>query len=272
MQLNEVDRLLDPAPMRLETGFERLANGVLHIACRTDMHGCTGEMLEWWFRFRPNTQQYIWWHPVDHVSSTWIGGVADTHVGSIHKVEEYFSGLPMAQLLIQFRDPTEFFDASAYAGLAGRDGSARPSVGVPVVRGTRSWMSRVACLDRGCFTLPGTLNGAVHCAATFILEMTCHWQAAARKRWRRRCLRSRARLCYSTATTSSHFSRDSCPRFSSLKTGKRARFAYLGNLRGRRRLALDLDQLSVSLGYFDGMMGSRRWESYFPPVQTLCRP
>lgn len=135
MQLNEVDRLLDPAPMRLETGFERLANGVLHIACRTDMHGCTGEMLEWWFRFRPNTQQYIWWHPVDHVSSTWIGGVADTHVGSIHKVEEYFSGLPMAQLLIQFRDPTEFFDASAYAG-ARREGRISAAI---CGRTGRSW-------------------------------------------------------------------------------------------------------------------------------------
>ena len=115
MLLSEVNRLLDPAPMALETGFERLPDGALHIACRTDLHGCTGEMFEWWFRFRPNTQQYIWWHPVDHVSSEWIEGTADTHIGSIHKVEEFFSGQPMAQLLIQFRDPTEFFDAEAYA-------------------------------------------------------------------------------------------------------------------------------------------------------------
>lgn len=115
MLLSEVNRLLDPAPMPLETGFERLPDGALHIACRTDLHGCTGEMFEWWFRFRPNTQQYIWWHPVDHVSSDWIDGTPGTHIGSIHKVEEFFSGQPMAQLLIQFRDPTEFFDAEAYA-------------------------------------------------------------------------------------------------------------------------------------------------------------
>jgi len=101
--------------MPLETGYERLPDGALHIACRTDLHKCSGEMLEWWFRSRPNTQQYIWWHPVDHVSSEWLGGTADTHIGSIHKVEEYFSGLPMAQLLIQFREPTEFFDAGTYA-------------------------------------------------------------------------------------------------------------------------------------------------------------
>jgi DAPG hydrolase PhiG domain len=115
MLLSEVNRLLDPSPMPLEMGYERLPNGALHIACRTDLHRCTGEMFEWWFRFRPNTQQYIWWHPVDHVSSQWIEVTEGTHIGSIHKVEEYFSGQPMAQLLIQFRDPTEFFDAEQYA-------------------------------------------------------------------------------------------------------------------------------------------------------------
>ena len=60
------------------------------MAVRTDLHGCTGEMFEWWFRFRPDTQKYIWWHPVDHISSEWIEGTTDTHVGSIHVVEEIF--------------------------------------------------------------------------------------------------------------------------------------------------------------------------------------
>lgn len=114
LPLAQADRLLDPAPMPLEMGYERLPDGVLHVACRTDLHGCTGEMFEWWFRFRPDTQKYIWWHPVDHVFSDWIGGDGSTHVGSTHKVEEFFSGLPAAQLLIQFREATEFFDKSRY--------------------------------------------------------------------------------------------------------------------------------------------------------------
>ena len=107
MQLNEVNRLLDPTPLPLETGYERLPDGVLHVACRTDLHGCTGEMFEWWFRSRPDTQQYIWWHPVDHVSSDWLEGSQDTHVGSIHKVEEFFTGMPAEKLLIQFRPNEE---------------------------------------------------------------------------------------------------------------------------------------------------------------------
>ena len=114
MDLSEAHALLDPAPLALETGYERLASGVLHVACRTELHGCTGEMFEWWFRFRPNTQQYIWWHPADHVSSKWAEAQDGTHIGSIHLVEEHFSGSPAEKLAIQFRHPHEYFDAAAY--------------------------------------------------------------------------------------------------------------------------------------------------------------
>ncbi|OWW19265.1 DAPG hydrolase family protein [Noviherbaspirillum denitrificans] len=114
MQLHEANRLLDPSAMSLETGYERLPDGVLHVACRTDLHGCTGEMFEWWFRFRPDTQKYVWWHPVDHVFSDWLECRDGTHVGSIHRVEEFFTGQPAEKLLIQFRDAGEFFDAGAY--------------------------------------------------------------------------------------------------------------------------------------------------------------
>lgn len=115
MDMNKLDRLLDPAPLTLEMGYERLENGVLHIACRTDLHACTGEMFEWWFRSRPSTQQYIWWHPTDHISSDWLEVHDGTHIGSIHKVEERFSGSESKQLLIQFAKPDEFFSESAIA-------------------------------------------------------------------------------------------------------------------------------------------------------------
>src|SRR5215475_5061341 len=111
MDLTEVAALLDPAPLALETGYERLPDGVLHVAVRTDMHRCTGAMFEWWFRFRPDTQQYIWWHPVDHLFSDWAGMLSDeTHVGTEHIVTEEFTGMPAENLTIQFRDPVEFFD------------------------------------------------------------------------------------------------------------------------------------------------------------------
>jgi hypothetical protein len=135
MQPSQIDRLLDPAPLPLEMGYERLPDGVLHIACRTDLHRCRGEMLEWWFRFRPTTQHYVWWHPLDHLSSSWEGELGPTHIGSIHRVEESFAGSPPRKLLIQFRDPAEFFDAKAVE-------SARAQGAVSAIlcgRGGESW-------------------------------------------------------------------------------------------------------------------------------------
>jgi hypothetical protein len=122
MKLDDAAPLLGPTPLPLELGYERFEDGVLHVAVRTDMHGCAGEMFEWWFRFRPNTQQYIWWHPIDHIFSDWIVGRPDTHVGSTHIVEEEFTGLPAEKLSIQFRDATEFFDETEYA--AAREGGS----------------------------------------------------------------------------------------------------------------------------------------------------
>lgn len=63
---------------------------------------------------------------MDHSFSDWIGGSADTHVGSIHKIEERFTGLPAEKLLIQFRDNAEFFAPEAYAAVraGGRGGQS----------------------------------------------------------------------------------------------------------------------------------------------------
>ena len=113
VNLSEVDSLLDPTPLPLEVGYERLPDGVLHVAARTDLPACTGEMFEWWFRFRPNTRQYVWWHPIDHVASEWEGGTADTHIGSTHVVTEKLTTIPDTELRIQFREPTEFFNPTS---------------------------------------------------------------------------------------------------------------------------------------------------------------
>lgn len=124
--LDHAARLLDPAPVALETGVQRLASGQLHVAARTDMAGCSGRMLEWWFRFAPDTRQYAWWHPLDHVSSRWVETSALTHVGSTHIVEERLGDSPGVHALqIHFVDPAELFGAEAVAAaLAAGDVSA----------------------------------------------------------------------------------------------------------------------------------------------------
>jgi hypothetical protein len=46
MKLSECGAILRPQPFALETGQGRFEDGVLHVACRTDLHGCSGEMFE----------------------------------------------------------------------------------------------------------------------------------------------------------------------------------------------------------------------------------
>jgi hypothetical protein len=113
MELSEADRLLDPEPMPLETGYERLPSGVLHVAVRTLMPGCTGPMFTWWFGWGCDSQQYAWWHPGDHVSSRWDNWEPGRNVGSEHVVEERLGGEDVLGLRIQFRDPAEFYSAEA---------------------------------------------------------------------------------------------------------------------------------------------------------------
>jgi hypothetical protein len=101
------DRLLDPTPQDRETGWVRLPDGTLVVNVRTDMHGVTGAAFAWWFASHPGDREYKWWHPIDHVSSSWVG---DTHV-----VVEALTSLPATDLSVQFEDPAGYFSPGAYA-------------------------------------------------------------------------------------------------------------------------------------------------------------
>jgi len=127
MELSEAAHLLDPAPLRLEMGIERLASGVLHVAARTDMHGCTGRMFDWWFRWFHTTQHYVWWHPVDHVASTWEKWTPGSYVGATNVVDERLSGPEVHRIHVHFLELSEVFGAGvAEARLA--DGSISAAV------------------------------------------------------------------------------------------------------------------------------------------------
>jgi hypothetical protein len=111
--VEEAAVFLDPSPHALEMGVQRLDSGQLLVAARTHMPGCSGRMFEWWFRFAPDTRQYAWWHPLDHVSSRWVETSPRTHVGSTHLVEERLGAEEVYELQIHFIDPAELFGAEA---------------------------------------------------------------------------------------------------------------------------------------------------------------
>ena len=115
-------------PLRLETGITRLDNGLLVVAVRTDLHGCKGRMLDWWFKFFETTQHIKWWHPHDHVEhrgwdSHWRRG--ESYVGaSIHAVES-LADIPPVAARLKFHDPAEAFgDARLRAATEAGDVSA----------------------------------------------------------------------------------------------------------------------------------------------------
>ncbi len=115
MKLADADALLEPGPGRLESGWLRLEDGQLHVAVWTLLPGCSGRMVEWWFGYLENTEQYRWWHPKDHVWCDWVGERGTgRYVGGTHRVHEYVGGV-LLKLRIHFRDPSEYLDASRLA-------------------------------------------------------------------------------------------------------------------------------------------------------------
>ena len=144
MEFKDIGAVLDPAPLRLEMGYERSESGVLHIATRTDMPGCSGAMFDWWFKYFKTTKQYIWWHPGDHVFAEWDDRWKEgqSYIGSTCTVDEKLAADDIYRLLIHFVEPAEFFgdeQLAAARAAGGYDSIVAALVGVtdeaPIVNG-----------------------------------------------------------------------------------------------------------------------------------------
>ncbi|KAH8683882.1 hypothetical protein BGZ61DRAFT_534571 [Ilyonectria robusta] len=70
-------------------------------------------MIDWWFSWMHDTQQYKLWHPRDHVFSDWKGptGNNSSYISGQHQVHEYIGG-QFAKLAVSFKDPSVYFGAS----------------------------------------------------------------------------------------------------------------------------------------------------------------
>ncbi len=141
--------LLDPGPLHLETGVERLASGTLVVACRTVMPRCTGKMFDWWFKYFETEEHLLWWHPNDHKrhfgwNERWRKG--ETYVGATIRAAEKLGEIPEVSATITFLDPAERFgagplgaafakaelSAAVYAGIGFGDKVTLDAGGVPV--------------------------------------------------------------------------------------------------------------------------------------------
>ena len=112
MNLEDANRLLEPGYHDMESGWMRLPDGMLHVAGRTAMPGCTSAMIDWWFGHVRTTEQYIPWHPEDHVWCDWEGPAGE-YVGGTHLVHEYIGG-QMNKLRIHFVPPETYLDTDRF--------------------------------------------------------------------------------------------------------------------------------------------------------------
>jgi len=107
--LATIDRLLDPSPLPVETGWCFRADRVGYVAVRTAMPGVSAEMVEWWFDWHPrDPDRYRAWHPHAHIGNSIEPPVvpgAKPHWGAVHHpIEDVGTGVVHAR--IAFMPPT----------------------------------------------------------------------------------------------------------------------------------------------------------------------
>lgn len=114
MLFEEAGQLMEPGYLPLETGYYRLPNGQMHVAVLTRMPGCKGEMVDWWYRYLPDSETYRMWYPESHLGLIWDSQrTSGQYIGSSYIISEKL-GSDVLKLRIHFHDPSEFMDTSGF--------------------------------------------------------------------------------------------------------------------------------------------------------------
>jgi hypothetical protein len=143
LALRDIDRLLDPAPLEVETGWCWTDEHVGYVAVRTPMPGTTAEMWEWWFDWHPRDPvRYEIWYPGAHFGISFRPPPAARRKpfwGAIHFPDEDI-GIGRETIRIAFLAPSEYgfsTDAVDHPDVAtvvgGHTGSATRHVRVGVM-------------------------------------------------------------------------------------------------------------------------------------------
>lgn len=116
MRMDQASDLLVQNPAPFEDGWCVLPDGIGLVAARTEMPGCSGAMVRWWFDTLRDSARYRLWYPDEHVylRSTRAKDVASV-IGDTHVVHEKLGGDTVHKLKLRFRDPAEVLDPGAMA-------------------------------------------------------------------------------------------------------------------------------------------------------------
>ena len=110
--VENIRQLLCPNPLKVEMGVIDRPTSITTVAVRTDLHGCSGKMLDWWFKFFETTEHIKWWHPIDHVAhygwdENWHKG--QNYIGATVEATEKLANIPAVRAKLKFHDAKDFF-------------------------------------------------------------------------------------------------------------------------------------------------------------------
>lgn len=111
LELTDCERLCDPAPLKVESGWTVLPDGSLQIAVRTPMPDLTPAMVDWWFDWHPERDdRYRVWHPTAHFGAGVIPGSTSGAKPSwgVSNVVDEDIGDGRMKARIDFVSPSEF--------------------------------------------------------------------------------------------------------------------------------------------------------------------
>jgi hypothetical protein len=103
LPLAGIERLRDPAPLAVESGWCWLPDGVAYVAVRTVMPVVSAAMVDWWFDWHPRDPlRYRVWHPLAHSDNSLEPPRergAKAHWGAVHHpVEDVGTGTVHARI------------------------------------------------------------------------------------------------------------------------------------------------------------------------------
>jgi hypothetical protein len=108
-------KLIEPGGDGLVDGVVRNGDGVLVVACLTEMPGVTPDMWDWWFGWHGlSSERYRLWHPKEHKSSAMaedrsrLRDPKARYIGNTSYIEEKIGEGEVHKLSVAFRSPNAF--------------------------------------------------------------------------------------------------------------------------------------------------------------------
>ena len=114
MLFEDINQLLEPGYIPIETGYYCLSNGHIHVAVLTRMPGSKVKMVDWWFEYHFDLAAYkMWYLRPPKTRKPVKSGKHGPYINADHVILEDQDG-GNTKFRVHFHDPSEFLDVDSY--------------------------------------------------------------------------------------------------------------------------------------------------------------